>query len=142
MAGRCGKTSSSIGFGLRPQVQNVPSPTHSKKLIEKEKHHVEDFRQSWQWSPSAARRTRQPLICGHVETIIDTCGRSGFSPIVICRTDEVEFRGALECVRLFLRTLEFYWQEGTPRMPRSRNHGRTAGCWTLHDFAVNEAAFR
>jgi prolyl-tRNA synthetase len=128
--------------------QNVAFPLLiPKSFIEKEKHHVEGF------SPELAVVTigggeelAEPLILRPTsETIIGHMWSKWIQsyrdlPVLMNQWNSV-VRWELR-TKLFLRTLEFYWQEGhTAHATQQEAEGETLQMLdTYTDFAVNEAA--
>jgi prolyl-tRNA synthetase len=128
--------------------QNVAFPLLiPKSFIEKEKHHVEGF------SPELAVVTigggeelAEPLILRPTsETIIGHMWSKWIQsyrdlPVLMNQWNSV-IRWELR-TKLFLRTLEFYWQEGhTAHATREEAMDETRQMLeTYNDFAVNEAA--
>ncbi len=128
--------------------QNVAFPLLiPKSFIEKEKHHVEGF------SPELAVVTigggeelAEPLILRPTsETIIGHMWSKWIQsyrdlPVLMNQWNSV-IRWELR-TKLFLRTLEFYWQEGhTAHATREEAIGETRQMLDVYtDFAVNEAA--
>jgi prolyl-tRNA synthetase len=128
--------------------QNAAFPLFiPKSFIEKEKHHVEGF------SPELAVVTigggeelAEPLIVRPTsETIIGHMWSKWIQsyrdlPVLMNQWNSV-VRWELR-TKLFLRTLEFYWQEGhTAHATREEAVGETRQMLDVYtDFAVNEAA--
>src|SRR2546428_12464326 len=127
--------------------QNVAFPLLiPKHFIEKEKHHVEGF------SPELAVVTigggeelAEPLIVRPTsETIIGHMWSKWIQsyrdlPVLMNQWNSV-VRWELR-TKLFLRTLEFYWQEGNTALPTAREAEDEDRRMldTLADFAVNDA---
>src|SRR3989475_664159 len=128
--------------------QNVAFPMLiPRSFIDKEKHHVEGF------SPELAVVTigggeelAEPLVIRPTsETIIGHMGAKWIQsyrdlPVLMNQWNSV-VRWELR-TRLFLRTLEFYWQEGhTAHATREEAEAETRQMLDIYtDFAVNDAA--
>jgi prolyl-tRNA synthetase len=128
--------------------QNVAFPLFiPKSFIEKEKHHVEGF------SPELAVVTvgggeelTEPLVVRPTsETIVGHMWSKWIKsyrdlPVLMNQWNSV-VRWELR-TKLFLRTLEFYWQEGhTAHATRAEAEAETRRMLDVYtDFAVNEAA--
>ena len=128
--------------------QNVAFPLFiPKSFIEKEKHHVEGF------SPELAVVTvgggeelAEPLVVRPTsETIVGHMWSKWIKsyrdlPVLMNQWNSV-VRWELR-TKLFLRTLEFYWQEGhTAHATRAEAEAETRQMLDVYtDFAVNEAA--
>src|SRR6202051_4903930 len=128
--------------------QNVPFPLLiPRSFIDKEKHHVEGF------SPELAvvtigggEKLAEPLVIRPTsETIIGHMWSKWIQsyrdlPVLMNQWNSV-VRWELR-TKLFLRTLEFYWQEGhTAHATREEAEAETRQMLDIYtDFAVNDAA--